>query len=201
MVPETSKQGKTKQRNEKMKKALISAFTTVVAVVALATEQYEFGANYLQINEDVANLSIYSGDFHSVGAAGRIGIITLEAGMTAADIDAAVKKSIAEGGAVWSKKNPTVDLGAVAAGTKLSFYLVRPNGLVVNVGDFGTDAKKGRYLEFDKNGGSGKDERIYNIEVTASTPASGQPLPGALAVFLLAGGVCGAAAVRKHKKA
>lgn len=172
-----------------------------MTMIAVA-EPYELvndakGYSYIKINEDVGSFTFKS-DFKSIGNSGKVGFFVYPN-----DLEGdALKKYIneaADDNAMFGKKinDGIVDLGALKAGDRVGFYLDRNNGRLVR--DWSFETKHGTtYIAFDKNGG-GKDEwmPISDIKTTPGETPAGQPLPGALALFALAGAGFGTMKLRK----
>lgn len=154
------------------------------------------GYSYIQINENISSFT-FTPDWHSLGAAGKIGYVVYTADMNAEDRAAYLEAN--SNNPQFGKKinGGVVDLGQLKAGDKVGFYETRPNGSTYTHTSF-EDWKDEKWLAFDKNGGHGKDEwmSISGIKTSSAAP-NGAPLPGTLAM-LLVGGV-GACFVGKKK--
>lgn len=190
-----------------MKKFAVWAMV-LAAGAAFAQEAYtlvndDAGYSYIQINSDLDSFSFKS-DFKSVGNSGKVGFYVYPETLTGD----ALKDYISAYPATDAKfakhiDGGTINLGGLKAGDRVGFYLDRKNGDIVRSWNF-ADKHGTTYIEFNKNGiGSSKDEWISmaDIKATVATPhISGQPLPGLMAVLLLAGGVMGAGSVRRRRR-
>lgn len=177
--------------------------STLMTFGAFADDAYTLvtkkdGSSYIQINKDLDSFS-FNSDFKSIGNSGKVGYVVYSQDLH--DDQLADYLKTHSGKAEFAKKinDGLVDLGALKAGDRVGFYLDRKNGETVYATAFvtkhGTD-----YLEFDKNGGSGKDEwmSIEGVKAVGSVP-TGAPLPGALAVLLVGGIGAGAMKLRRHR--
>ena len=186
-------------------KALFTAVASLAAVFCVVADEeaYTFvtkenGYSYIQINQDLEAFS-FTSDFKSIGNSGKVGYVKYSQGLTDDQLAEYIKTHADD--AEFGKKidGGEVELGALNAGDRVGFYLQRNNGVTVYETAFvvrhGAD-----YLEFDKNGGSGKDEAmsISNVKTKSAAP-SGQPLPGLLAVLLVGGVGAGALKLRKRR--
>ena len=189
-----------------MKKVLIAALIGFATFCLFGKDAFEFvndndGYSYIQINEDLDAFSFKS-DFKSIGNSGMVGYVVYAEGLENEQRAEYIRANA--GNAQFGKKvnGGIVDLGALKAGDRVGFYLERNNGDIVYKTLF-TEKHGVDYLEFSKNGvGQGKDEwmSINNVHATsASTPPSGAPLPGILAVILVGGLGSGAVFMKKRK--
>lgn len=155
------------------------------------------GSSYIQIKQDLDSFSFHS-DFKSIGNSGKVGYVVYPQGLSEDQFSAYLKTHADN--AQFAKKinNGLVDLGTLKAGDRVGFYLDRNNGDMVYKTVF-VDKHGTTYLEFDKNGGTGKDEwmSIGNVKAVGHVTAGG-PLPGFLAVLLVGG--LGAGAMRLCKR-
>ncbi len=152
-----------------------------ISSVVLAATQYEFEPGVpgstngsLNILEDVSSLTFRT-DFGSVGNSGSVGYYVYTT-----DPAAAVDGSLS-----FTKPDGQIVLPALKAGEKVGFYLTRANQRKLTLFNFVED-KKGLYLDFYKNGGAGKSERMLLVPVSSEqkpSGPSGQPLPGVLATL------------------
>lgn len=179
----------------------MKTITSIIAAACMAFASFgedaftfvnsDNGYSYIQINENLESFS-FSPDWHSLGAAGKIGYVVYTADMSESE-RAAYMEANANNPQFGKKINGgAVSLGSLSAGDKVGFYEVRPNGGVYTHSSF-EDWKDDTWLAFDKNDGYGKDEwmKLGSITTSASsdTPSapSGAPLPGALAALLVGG--------------
>ena len=216
-----------------MKKIACLLALALAASAAVADDLFEFvtingdyGYNYIQINQDLDSFKFKS-DWHSLGAAGKVGYVVYPIDMATEDFGAYMEAN-ANNPQFGKKINGgVVDLGALKAGDRVGFYEVRPNGSTYTMSAF-KEWKDELWLAFDKNGGHGKDEWMTIADIEAETAGggtggggnggggggnggggggggtsapSGAPLPGMLAVLLVGGVGAGAYKFGKKKKA
>ena len=160
-----------------MKKIACSLALALAASVAVAEEAFTFvndgdyGYSYIQINQDLDSFSFKS-DWHSLGAAGKVGYVVYTADMSADDM-AAYMEANANNPEFGKKINGgVVDLGALKEGDRVGFYEVRPNGSTYTQSAF-KEWKDQLWLAFDKNGGHGKDEWMTIEDISAQVPGGG----------------------------
>lgn len=175
-------------------KGFAASIAAIFAANAAFAEAYTFvngpdGTSYIKINEDLASFRI-QGDFHSVGNAGTVGYYLIPEGLEgkalsdyAASVDTTDPK--------FGKRatDGVMDFGALKEGDRVGLYLVRRNGRIYGSWTYGVSGGR-QYITFDKNGGHGRDERIYigGISVEEAVPQpSGAPLPGVLAILAIGG--------------
>lgn len=176
--------------------ATLAVFGAIADDGAYTLVTKENGSSYIQINQDLDAFSFKS-DFKSIGNSGKVGYVKYSQDLSDGELSDYLKSHA--GSAEFAKKinGGLVDIGAVSAGDRIGFFLERNNGDTIYESYF--VAKHGKdYLEFDKNGGTGKDEWMSIEGVSAvGHVTSGGPLPGALAVFLVGG--LGALKLRKRR--
>lgn len=189
-----------------MKKTFAAVAAAIMTVFAsFGASEYEFvtrdnGSSYIKINQNLESFSFKS-DFKSIGNSGRVGYVVYPNDLSESDYGsymAYITENASNPQFGKSLSDGNVKLGSLKSGTRVGFYLLRNNGNVVTATAF-VEKNGTQYLEFDKNGGSGKDEWM-SIEGVSAVPESvptGAPLPGALAA-LLVGGV-GAFAARRRR--
>ena len=193
-----------------MKKIVCLTAFALAATVVAADEAFTFvndgdyGYSYIQINQDLDSFTFKS-DWHSLGNAGRVGYIVYPNGLSKESLGSYMEANANNPQFRKSINGGVIDLGALKAGDRVGFYEERPNGGVYTQSAF-KDWKDQKWLAFDKNDGSGKDEWMTITEISATAaggniaPPSGAPLPGALAVLLVGGVGAGALKFGKKKK-
>lgn len=190
-----------------MKKLIAAACVAGLSMVTLAIDQVTFvndaqGYSYMQINEDM-NGFMFKSDWKSVGNAGKVGFFKYPEGLSGDALKAYIASYDASDAKFSKHENDgAVIIGDVKAGDRIGFYLDRPDGSLTRDWRF-EDWHDVTYIGFRKNGDDGnksKDEWM-SVQEASGTPPAGAPLPGVLAVLLLAGGGFGAAKLRKHKAA
>lgn len=179
-----------------MKKYFILLTLFAAAVFSLkAAEQYDinFGNGVkngsISINGSLDSFSMTT-DFGSVGGSGAIGYYTYTDDINNYQL----------GDQTFTKKDGAITIDNLAEGQNIGFYLVKKNGQIYSDFYFGVD-KHGLYMDFEKNYGNGKDERIYisSIEAVNSKKPTGQPLPGALMTLAVGGAAAWIARKRGFK--
>lgn len=179
---------------------MVCTFAFALAAVAAPYELVndEMGYSYIKINEDLSSFK-FTSDFKSIGNSGKIGFFIYPTGLEGQSLKDYIAKVEALDPKFAKKiKNGEVDLGALSNGDRVGFYLVRNNGDIIRTWNFQTFHNT-TYIAFDKNGG-GKDEWMSIGDITADiNHPTGQPLPGALAIFLLGGAGIGAITLRRRK--
>ena len=163
-----------------------------ISSVVFAAAQYDFEPGVpgtsngsLNILENVSSITFRT-DFGSVGNSGSVGYYVYTNDPAAA----------VQGATSFTKPDGAIVLPSLKAGEKVGFFLVRANNRVLRDFNFVQD-KKGLYLDFYKNGGAGKSERMLLVPVSSETKPSGpsgQPLPGILATLAV-----GLAALGVHR--
>lgn len=94
----------------------------------------------------------FSSDWHSLGAAGKVGYVVYTSDMSAEE-RAAYMESNANNPQFGKKINGgVVDLGSLKEGDKVGFYEVLQNGRTYTSSSF-ENLKDDLWLAFDKNGG------------------------------------------------
>lgn len=177
--------------------AMLMAVCAGAAEDAYTFVTKENGYSYIQINQNLDAFS-FDSDFKSIGSSGKVGYVKYSHDLNDDQLSDYIRAH-ADNAEFGKKVNGgLVELGALKAGDRVGFYLERNNGDTIYESVFttkhGTD-----YIEFDKNGGTGKDEWMSISNVKASPAPSGQPLPGLLAVLLIGGVGAGALKMRKHR--
>lgn len=179
-----------------MKTVIFSILLLAMALPGFAAHQYtiDYGDRNrngsIRILSDIDSFS-FASDFGNVGGSAQLGFYTYSD-----DIN-----HYKPGDGLFSKGDASVDLGKLAAGENVGFFLQRKNGDILSDFYFRQDGDR-LYLTFEKNSGHGRDESLLigNINVSSPPVASGQPLPGILSTLLLGAGAIGYCMFRKSRK-